>query len=256
MRLPRSWATIIALALALPLSLAACGDGKDETAIRDGLEKGLTSTSRSACSSGYTRTFLDQGMYGSSTAAASFRSFCRSNIKQLAARKVDVSAVRVDGDTAEADFSAIGGQYAFKSATVTLRRNGGQWRLDRLTDLKLERPEYDRQQERLAILQKDGFTRKEAACFRRRIERVSDERLSKAIVASDPTYLAEPLLVCVIGPTLRRGGLSVRQTRCIIRRVRGKSARTFARLTVARTTKTDRAIRGRFRRAADACGSP
>jgi hypothetical protein len=253
MRLSRPLWTI--LALPLLLSVAACGASKDETAIRDGLRKALTSKSPTACSSGYTRAFLDQGTYGSSTVAASFRKFCRSNIKELAAETVDVSDVRVDGDNAEADFSASGGQYAFKNATVTLRKSGGQWRLDRLKALDLKRPEYDSQQERLAILQANGLSRKEAACYRRRIERVSDKRLSNAIVASDPAYLADPLLVCVIRPTLLRGGFTNAQTRCILRRVRGDSARTFVRLTLAGTKNAERSIKGRFKRAAKTCSS-
>lgn len=254
MRRSRPFPTIIALAL-LVLSLVACGAGKDATAIREGLEKALTSTSPTACSSGYTQAFLDQGTYGSSTVADSFRKFCRANIKALAAKRVNVSDVRVDGNNAEASFSAGGGQYAFKNATVMLRKSGGQWRMDRLKTLELERPEYDRQQERLAILQEDGLSRKEAACYRRRIERVSDERLSTAIVASDPSYLADPLLVCVIRPTLRRGGFTAGQTRCILRGVRGSSARSFVRLTLTGTTDAQRAIKRRFRRAATACAS-
>jgi hypothetical protein len=253
MRLPRPFSTIIALPLLL--SLGACGAAKDETVIREGLEKALTSTSPSACSSGYTHAFLEQGTYGSSTVAASFRRFCRSNIKALAADKVTVSDVQVDGNDAEADFSASGGQYAFKNATVTLRKSGGQWRLDRLTALQLARPEYDKQQEHLAILQRDGLSRQEAACYRRRIERVSDARLSKAIVASDPSYLADPLLTCVIRPTLLKRGFSTAQARCILRRARGRSARTFVQLTLAGTKQAERAIKGRFRRAAAACAS-
>jgi hypothetical protein len=253
MRQPRRRWTIVALGLLL--SLAACGAGKDEQVIRDGLEKALTSTSPSACSSGYTQAFLDQGTFGSSTVAASFRKFCRSNIKQLAAKTVDVSDVRVDRNDAEADFRASGGQYAFKDATVTLRKRGGEWRMQRLKALELQRPEYDEQQERLAILQEGGLSRKEAACYRQRIERVSDERLSKAIVAADPSYLADPLLVCVIRPTLRRGGFSNAQTRCIVRRVRGSSARRFVRLTLAGTKSAERTINARFRRAARACTS-
>ncbi|HEX8156699.1 MAG TPA: hypothetical protein VF526_04875 [Solirubrobacteraceae bacterium] len=255
MRLSRPFRTILALALALVLSLASCGSDKDETAIRDGLTKALTSTSPAACSSGYTQAFLDQGTYGSSTVAASFRRFCRSNIKELAADAVNVSEVRIDGDNAEADFSASGGQYAFKNATVTLRKSDGQWRLDRLKALELKRPEYDKQQERLAILQAGGLSRKEAACYRRRIERVSDKRLSNAIVASDPSYLADPLLVCVIRPTLLKGGFTSAQTGCILRRVRGSSARTFVRLTLAGTKSAERSIKGRFRRAAKTCSS-
>jgi len=243
------------VALGLASSLTACGAAKDETAIRDGLKTALTSTSQSACSSDYTQAFLDQGTYGSSTVADSLRKFCRSNIKQLAAEKVNVSDVRVDGNSAQADFSASGGQYAFKRATVTLRKSGGQWRLDRLTALELERPEYDEQQERIAILQEDGLSRKEAACYRQRIERVSDERLSRAIVASDPAYLADPLLRCVIRPTLRRGGFSSAQTGCILRRVRGSSAGTFVRLTLAGTKDAESTIKRRFRRAATACRS-
>jgi len=245
----------IVFALALALSLPACGGDKDENVIRDGLEKALTSTSPSACSSGYTQAFLDQGTYGSSTVAASFRRFCRSNIKELAAKEVNVSDVRVDASTAEADFSASGGQYAFKEATVTLRKSGGEWRMERLKSLALERPAYDKQQERLAILQEDGLSKKEAACYRQRIERVSDEQLSKAIISSDPSYLADPLLVCVIRPTLRRGGFSNVQTRCILRRVRGASARRFVRLTLAGTKTAERTIEQRFKRAARACTS-
>ena len=253
MRLPRGFRTIIALPVLL--SLAACGGNKDEDAIRDGLETALTSKSASACSSGYTQAFLDQGTYGSSTVAASFRRFCKENIAKLAADKVDVFEVRVDGSNAEADFSAIGGQYAFKSATVTLRKRGDEWRLDRLKALQLQRPLYDEQQERLAVLQEGGLSKREAACYRRRIERVSNARLSKAIVVSDPSYLADPLLVCVIRPELRKGGFSNAQAKCIMTRVRGSSARKFVQLTLAGTKAAQSAIKGRFKRAAQACQS-
>jgi hypothetical protein len=251
MRPARPLPTIIAFALLL--ALVACGTGKDETAISNGLEKALTSTSVSACSSSYTKAFLDQGSYGSTRAAAELRTFCRSNIKELAAKQVDVSDVRVDGDTAEADFSATGGQYAYKHATVTLRKSGGEWRLDRLKALELERPEYDERQERLSILQKNGLSRKLAACYRRRIERVSNRRLSSAIVRADPSYLADPSLACVIRPTLRKNGISAVRARCIARRVRGRSARTFVLLTLAQTKRSRHALNQRFRRAAARC---
>jgi len=241
------------LILMCPFLFLGCGTSGDEKSISEGLEKSLTSTDPTACTSGYTKAFLDQGTFGNAAVAGEYMRFCRSNIKQLAADEVDVSEVRVDGDRAEVDFSASGGAYAVKKATLALTKQDNEWRLNRLEAIALQRPQFERQQARLTTLATDGLSRTEAACYERRLRRVDDGALERAIVDADPSLLGDYLLVCVYRPELRKAGLSTTQTSCVLRRVQGSSLERFARLALTGTKTAEDAIKGRFRRATTAC---
>jgi len=243
----------LVLALVAGSLLLGCGTSGDEKSIREGLETSLKSSDPKACSSGYTRAFLDQGTFGNAAVAGEFLTFCRANIKQLAADSVDISEVRVDGDRAEADFSASGGAYAVKQATLRLTKSGDTWRLDRLKAIELARPAFERQQARLATLTRDGLSATEAGCYERRLRRLADAALERAIVDSDPSLLGDFLLVCIYRPELRKVGLTSAQTRCVLQRAQGSSLERFARLALAGTDEAEDAIKGRFRRATTTC---
>lgn len=247
----RRTAAICCLALTL-LALAACGGSDDEQrAVRAAIRTALTSTSPAACTRSYTRGFLDQGSFGLRPLADDYARFCRANIDALAARAVAVSDVSVDGARARARFTADGGAYAVRAATVELRKDGGRWRLDRLTALTLDRARFARQQARATRLA-DGVSRRQSQCVIRRLGRVSDAGLEAALVHARAAVLADPLLVCAIRPELLAQGLSQHQTRCVIGQLR-REPEAFVRRLLERTAAARRALDRAFTRAGAAC---
>jgi hypothetical protein len=244
--MPRPGPPTLAALLLAALPLGACGTS-DEDAIRDTVREATTSTDPAACSEPYTRSFLVRAAYGSRARARQVERGCRANIEQLAAASVDVTKVTVAGARARASFATEGG--AFATGTFALRRSGDRWRIDRVTAVALNRAVYDRQQARLARL---AFRGSESACFTRRLRKLDDATLEAAIVASDPAPLSDPLLVCLVRPALRRAGLSIGRTHCVIVRLRS-DARTVVRLALRDTPAASTALRRRFRRAGLAC---
>ena len=178
--------------------------------------------------------------------------FCRANIGSLAARSVTVADVAVEGDRARGRFTADGGAYALRTATVELRRAGGRWRLHRLTALTLDRARFARQQARVARLAEPSVSPRQAACVIERLERVPSGELEAALLRSRAAVLADPLLDCAIGPALRDAGLPTTRTRCVVERLRRDPERLVRRL-LARTPTAGRELERTFARAGAAC---
>lgn len=246
-------ARALSLLLLASLALAACGGARgEERAVRDAIDAALTGTSPRDCTAPYTRAFLDQGSFGLRGLADEYVAFCRAHVAALAARSVHVEDVAVEGDRARARFTADGGAYAVRSASVKLRRVAGRWRLDRLTALSLDRARWARQQARAARLADSGVSATQAACVARRLTRVPDGELERGIVDGDAGMLADPLLVCAVRPQLRAAGLSLVRTRCVGVYLRRDPARLVRRM-LDRTAASRRALERAFARAGAAC---
>lgn len=230
----RSSGALLPLLVLAVAVVGACGGEDDEEAIRETIRSSLTSTEPDDCAGRDTTTasFRRQYAFGSAALARQYEKLCRAEIEKLAATSVRVFDVEVDGDRAQAGFSAMGGQYVLADARVQLRRDDDRWRLDRFSTVKLERDAFDAQQVKLATGGRLGFSREDAACFARRLKRVSDAALERAIAQPDPAVFTDPLLICFVRPKLREYGLSNRRTRCVILRLR-READEVARIALA-----------------------
>lgn len=237
------------------LTIAACGGGgkSDEDGVRDAIRSSLQTTDPGDCAPGATQTaaYLRQITFASPSVQKVYEQRCRASPKGFAATAVSVSAVSVDGSDADATFTATGGQYAFARATAALKKGDGRWRLDRLTSVKLARPAYDRQQAQLAS-GVGGLSPDDAACFSRRLAKVSDDALGAAIVAARPGVFADAFLVCFIRPELRKGGLTLSRTRCVVVRLR-RDPETLMRNVFGGTKAAERTLQQSVLRAARTC---
>ncbi len=205
------------------LGLAGCGGGDPESArTPQAVERDLTTAmTDTVCDHGSyaTRRFVERSSYGVAEYAELLEELCHDAPGEFAARSVRVSGVRVSGDRATATAVATGGAYAFGRVTFALVRDG-VWRIDRVTALDIDRAKFDAVQRRLAKVGDEPPTPAQVDCTVRRLSRLDDHELERAIIASDPTLVTDPTLVCVLRPELRRQGLSVSRTSCIVRQLR------------------------------------
>jgi len=134
---------LLMICLALPLTFVACDDdddgggggGSDEDQIAEAIEASATSTDAADCSKYQTETFASQLeiTFGDETGLES----CEENASETAGDpdSVDVADVAVDGDTATASATFNGGAFDGSVFSVSLVKEGDQWKLDSLDDV-------------------------------------------------------------------------------------------------------------------------
>src|SRR5947199_10170319 len=123
----------LAVAFLASLGLSACGGGggsSDEDQIANAIRSTAGITDASLCDS----LFTDQGIQQtySETSADAARKDCQNGAKSKPTVKpgdVDVSAVKVNGDTATAVGAVKGNKGYFK-----LRKVGGDWKIDGVSE--------------------------------------------------------------------------------------------------------------------------
>jgi hypothetical protein len=128
---------LLSLLLVAALALSACGGGgssssggdEDEGAIVAAIEKSATTSDPSKCTELQTQKFNEQEK-GASGAEATEICEEEAEQQQSPAKSVDVSNVKVDGETATAE-AAIGGS-ALNGQTVELElvKEEGDWKLN------------------------------------------------------------------------------------------------------------------------------
>lgn len=132
---------LLMICFALPLTIAACGGdddddgGGDEDAITEAIQTSATSTDPEDCSTYQTENFASQLeiTFGDETGLES----CEQNASETSGDpdSVDVADVAVDGTTATADATFNGGAFDGSTFSVSLVKEGDQWKLDSLDDV-------------------------------------------------------------------------------------------------------------------------
>ena len=135
--------TLLMICFALPLSIAACGGdddddgggGGDEDAITEAIQTSATSTEAADCSTYQTEAFASQLeiTFGDETGLES----CEANASDTSGDpdSVDVADVAVNGTTATASATFNGGAFDGSTFSVSLVKEGDQWKLDSLDDV-------------------------------------------------------------------------------------------------------------------------
>jgi hypothetical protein len=194
---------LLLVCLALPLTLAACGDddddggGGDEDQITEVIETASTSTDPEDCSQLQTEASLEQSelTLGGETALES----CEEDAPDGSTNpdSVEVSDVTVDGESATASASFTGGPQDGSTFTVALVKEGDQWKIDGITDI----PEFNGEAFRAGLeeqLTSAGDVPPEVGiCLTNAFAAVSDDELKALILSgSEEDFLA------IIGPCI------------------------------------------------------
>lgn len=208
------------------LGLAACGEDEHESArtpqaVARDLTTALTDHDAVCDLDSYaTSRFVERSAYGVPEYVPRLEEMCEADAGEYAARSVTVSGVRVSGDRAKASVVATGGANAVGKLTFALVRDG-VWKVDRTTALDVDRAKFEDVQRRLAKVGDDPVPDAQLDCALRRLSRLDDRALERALMVSDPRPLViDPALVCYLRPELRRQGLSVALTGCVLRALR------------------------------------
>lgn len=212
-------------ALACCLGLVACAgddtDGKDEADIRTIIREASTSTDPGLCTTHQTQALLEQD---SATKGRAAVTSCREGAAGDAADSVDISSVDVTGDTtANASLRLHGGganELEDQQLEFRLRKEGERWKIDRLTDIDLDRAKFDRGLRREFTMPPNRIPAPVAECFIEQLGPLSDAKLEAGLLKPDPSFIAEPLLRCFLPATLRREGVPAAVIRCTVRRMR------------------------------------
>jgi hypothetical protein len=135
-RMHRRFLVPLALLAAAPFLLAACGgddSSQDEDDITAAIEQAGTSDEASKCTELQTQAFTEQTEFASGEEAITT---CEENAGDgdVAGESVEVSNVEVDGDTATAEADFSGGGLDGQTLTISLVKEGDQWKLDSLDE--------------------------------------------------------------------------------------------------------------------------
>jgi ABC-type glycerol-3-phosphate transport system substrate-binding protein len=169
--------------LALALGLAACGSSEsDEDKIIDVIETSATSSDPSNCTELQTTTFNEQNTQESGDAATKG---CEKEAKEddeETAESVEVSEVKVDGDTATATAALTGGDLDAQTVELELVKDGDDWKLNEITGF------VDFDAAKVIAMLAEGFEEEEsiepalASCIVETLEESSDSEVEELIL--------------------------------------------------------------------------
>ncbi|MSO40432.1 MAG: hypothetical protein EXQ70_00770 [Solirubrobacterales bacterium] len=190
------------LALPLPLALAACG-GSDEPSdsdqVTEVIQDSATSTDPADCSELLTQQFMEQTSFSKGKEALKS---CEDNADDTQGDpdSVDVSEVKVEGDTALANAAFTGGNFDGSTLTVSLVKEGDQWQLDQIVDT----PSFNAQAFQDSLVEqaeKDPSVQGEVGqCVIQQFQGASEQQIKALILSGD-----EQSLVALVAPCAPSG---------------------------------------------------
>jgi hypothetical protein len=194
------------LVLLIGLATTGCGSspGDDGSAdeVRSVIRRALTTTDPATCTTLFTRAFAEQTQLTDGPGAIIA---CRDALRRgKPARQTAISDVSVDGGRATARVAVAGGDADGARYDLRLVERDDGWRLDHIDAVELEFDRYLRAGRQQIARPPDALSGKEADCVVRRLRRVGESRLERAIVAADASVVTGSLLPCLGAASLRR----------------------------------------------------
>ena len=186
---------------------AACGGGGDDGGVSEEkraadekaagavLVEALTTKDPGACTRLLTQTAVEQSTLRHGRAAVRE---CRSEADEPGAASASVTRVTVDGDRATADVEPRGGSFTFRRATFGMRKQGGRWKVDRMTAGTLDRPAFMRDARKEMREPPDALSPGVTSCVLGELAGVQDAALVGIYVNSDVRVIVVPMVVCVM----------------------------------------------------------
>jgi hypothetical protein len=173
--------------VAMPLVLAACGDSNDNSADEDQITavitRAATSGDPAVCTQDQTLKFTEQTSGGAKGQAAV--KSCEQDAKDTAAEKIDVTDVKVDGDTATATAKATGSIFDQQTIEIALVKDGDQWKLDEFKGFE----DFNKDAFIAASakqFQAEGVSQQAINCVTQQFQKASDADIEAAFIGSDP----------------------------------------------------------------------
>jgi hypothetical protein len=198
----------VALAV-LALALASCDapggseESGEEDEIRRVLTDAMTTNDPAVCTTTATQRFLEQNLDERGPEAAEA---CRTEAlvsEVVFAEELEFGEIHVEAAKAEATFDATGGAADGSAVTVELLKDEGEWKLDRFTDVQIDRDRFDRALYDTSI--EEGATSREARCVVARTRRLSTTAdLESEFLATDFRDIPDPTVLCLSKETLIR----------------------------------------------------
>jgi hypothetical protein len=173
--------------LALPFVLAACGDNgnsADEDQIIAVLTRSATSGDPAVCTQDQTLKFTEQTSGGAKGQAAV--KSCEKDAKDTAAEKVDVTDVKVDGDTATATAKATGSIFDGQTIEVALVKEGDQWKLDEFKGFQDFNKDAMVNAFKQQISSEPGATPQAVDCIVTQFQKASDQQIEDTFTGNNP----------------------------------------------------------------------
>lgn len=181
--------------LGIALFLAACGGGEsDEDKIANVIETAATSTDPADCETLQTQAFTEQTTQSSGSEAV--ESCEREAEEEEGAEEAEASNIEVEGSSASADVALTGGGFGGQVLTVSLVKEGDQWKLDEVAEIK----QFDAAQ--LAQSFEEQFSESKevnpqlASCIVEVFEEVSKEEAEELLLSGSREPLEELIEEC------------------------------------------------------------
>ncbi|HTN23505.1 MAG TPA: hypothetical protein VL120_05925 [Solirubrobacteraceae bacterium] len=178
--------------------------GGEEGAVRAVVQEAMTSTDPSVCTRLVTLELLEQTTH--ERGAAALKS-CRADADDVGAKTLTIDAVRLSGTRASADIRPRGGGFPFKTATLALRRVGGQWKISRLKSGELDRTAFNREVRRQFSQPPNAIPAGVVDCAVKELASTSDPAVADIFLKSRQAVLLVPVVVCGILAQVERQGV-------------------------------------------------
>jgi hypothetical protein len=118
---------------------------------------------------------------------------------------VNVSQIEVHGDAAQATVNAPDGEVSMLTFRLGMLRVDGQWKLDEMAGVEVDRPAFDASIAEAAAADPNGFSAAERECILSRQRAVPTEEIERQIV-EDESALADDIrefaILCMRGTRL------------------------------------------------------
>jgi hypothetical protein len=167
-------------------ALSACGssddNSADEDAVTAAIDRAATSGDPAACTDAQTVRFVVQTSGGGGLTGEKAVKSCEKDAADSVSDAVDVTNVKVDGNTATAEAALTGGFIDGQTLNIALVNEGDQWKLDQITGFAT----FDRD---AFIAAAGGTIEKEepkaAACIKQQLESSTDQQLEDVVLKPD-----------------------------------------------------------------------
>jgi hypothetical protein len=182
--------------------------GGGEEAARAEIERMLsrtfTETDPAQCTEDATPEFLRQNFGGEGEDPLEECRRESTDDKDTSADSVQIDSVTVDGAIARAVFTASGGGLDGSVVTVEMVHDFDRWKLDRMTDIEIDRPRFDAALREVTV-NDEGITAREADCYVAALGRTYDTPALERLTLQGPegnTVFRQLALSCLSTATV------------------------------------------------------
>jgi hypothetical protein len=185
------------LIIASSLAFVACGSSgnSDEDQIVEAIETSATSTNPADCSKFSTQAFMEQST--SETGQKAVKSCEEDASKPNNAESVDVSEVEVEGSKATADGAVTGGSFDGQTVTISLVKEGDQWKLDQITGFAaFDQAKLVKAFETELTKPSSELSQAQSSCIIEALEEASQEEFEELLLSGSSEPLGELVESC------------------------------------------------------------